>query len=247
MNRGRGNRRGRGNGAQRRIVASAVRAVENRDLRWRVTVPPLRQPSVNRNFTFPCTVVSHQFSGTLLAQSTIRVEDVITAVAKTVSMTSSWYSLLNIRVQEVYAYAQITATTDLAPSFTLITFDPITENPVKSTAAIGTIDAPARTATHYPVTVNETALGWDGIVGTSAVLAVIKSNDTLLLSVYFRLVVIVDDEITIANDDRRYPLNHGVPREDTPDFEFMKNKIKIISNFYKKIFFLSNLSMCMNV
>lgn len=190
----RGNRGKRGRGKPGRIVHAAVKAVENRDLRWKLFRPPVRQPSVNRCFTFNFTTVNgHLFTGdgSTSVKVFFRVEDVIKAVAATVDMEAKWYTAIRIRIQRFMVYGITSATTDLIPTFSITAYDPLTNDIAKETGVQGDIDDPARTGVDLPTAVSEHLFSWDNQPETSANLVAVTTRDKFYVSVYWNIVVII--------------------------------------------------------
>lgn len=188
--------------AQTNRRTESTKAIKNQ-LKWKAFVPPLRQPSVNRNFTFPfVTHVGHAYPATA-TNVAFRVEDVILSIAKTVDMTSSWYPLIRIRPIACLAYGQIEKTDELVPAFTLVTFDPSSGSQGASRGVIGDIDDPARTGFHFPFNVQQQLLGWDGTAGTSAKLAGVTSTTEQYVSTYWNVVVYIDSSFTASVDWHR--------------------------------------------
>jgi len=205
----RGNYRGRrgGRGRPGRIVHAAVKAVENRDLRWKLFRPPVRQPSVNRCFTFNFTTVNgHLFSGdgSTSVKVLFRVEDIIKAVAQTVGMSGDWYSNIKVRVQRFMAYGITSATTDLIPVFSMTAYDPLTNEIAKIDGVQGDIDDPARTGVDLPTAISEHFLSWDGVTATSASVCAIVSSGKFYAAVYWNIVVVISKDDPTAIE----PLNN---------------------------------------
>lgn len=181
-----------------KTVHKAVNAVKKQYLTWRTFTPPMRQPIVNRNFTFPfTTTIGHQFTGTgtTTMKVILRVENVIKAVCSTVDMSSSWYPLVAIRVHSVSSYGVISSVNkDVIPAFVSYVYDPITGTQAKS---FGTQGEDSRSGVHFPTVVSEHLLQWDGTGGTSAEVLGVSATGTFYLASYWFIVVTIDRAFSV--------------------------------------------------
>jgi len=185
---GNGGRRGRGRGGSgagrrnvhRQIVASS---------RFTIRRAPLRQPTVNRNFTFPLTVmVSHDF--TAAGNYQFKLEHFIESIMSVVSMSASWNDHITISPHSCSAYGLIPEMDkQWDPSFTFWVFDPLTNVEVKSVAAIGRPSDPPRIEWDFPLEVSAHPFKWDGVAGTSPALCGITTKDIVNIYVYLKCTV----------------------------------------------------------
>lgn len=169
----------------------------------RVHVPSIRQPTINRNFTFPLQVMAQQvMNDPANGVSTVlyRVENVVSLVQETVGLPSSFYGNIRIRPNHIKCYGQFEKDGSTDPLFTMVVFNPLVGSTEKTVAVQGTQVYPARTAVDYAEQTAHYPYTWDGTEGTSAPLIGIKSTQNILVSVYFQITCIIQKEIITADD-----------------------------------------------
>lgn len=195
--------RGRGRG-HAKTSSKAVKALENKNFKWATFVPPLRQPTVNTNFTLPITIlVDHTFNGGGKDRqvSIVRVENIILRALAIVALPSKWRLQTRVRIFRVSLYGLLDDTSSaswmLAPSMTVTIYDPITNVEVKQDAALGTLVTPPRLGFHFPSAVKQHALGWHtGVTGASNKVVGISTKNDITVAAYFEVVLSIDEIIT---------------------------------------------------
>lgn len=182
-------------GGRNSAVSRAERAIKNRDLRFRVHRPPVRQPTVNRTFRFPFTCyVGHTFSGGGTTSQTleIRVEDVIKAAQSSVGLPANFASQITVSPQKVVVYGLIDAyDRSWSPVIEVQFYDPMTEGIVKCVAVEGDVDDPPRTGMDYPVVVSDHVFTWDGVATTSVTLLAVRTVADVYVATYITVVLTI--------------------------------------------------------
>lgn len=139
-----------------------------------------------------------------------RIEDLVAVLEETLGI-ASLRNGASIRLHTVQCYGLVEENTDvLIPAFNSRPIHPITDDPWKTDAVIGTMILPPRIGYKYPVNVRETPLNWDGTLDTSATFLELKANVKVTVTTYAHIVVDLGQAWTITAK------NGGNPQVEEP-------------------------------
>lgn len=176
----------RGNSSR---VNQRLKHLENRD-RWIVTRPRSQiAPTITNSFSIPLTVAVYENTTATETTTSWRVEDLVKAVEKTLDMSSSWNTMIDIQIKWLDVRSYVDAMADpLNIVFTVQLIDPMTDAHVKTESVVGSFQNQPRIRFTLPDAVSEHPFTWDGTAGTSSDLLKVKTSEKQTLWLFAHIV-----------------------------------------------------------
>jgi len=192
----RGNRR-RGNRRRGRQAG-----VSKKQFRFDIVQAPVKQPTVNRSFSFSFTCMAEFKMTESIHKVKYSVESVLAIIMETIGLPTDWATRIKWTPHAILSYGVTLDTLDsYGPVFNKIIFDSLTGTVAKIVAVAGTLLRQPSIGIKYPLQMQH-PYDWDGTASTSAPLVAYKSGESVVctISTYFIGAVEINKDMVSSDD-----------------------------------------------